>query len=184
MKIKRLLDIKKISKSNNYNFSQLATSGEIELETKIQELTSLLETTHLTKDQIRHYQSRISQAFENAVFSENPIKPFEKLDQNHNLSREELLDGFEKLLSQNQIDSELGRKYIRKNAFQKIIVCLIATVLIAAGFAMIIMPAPPSFELFTIFYFNPNDGVTVMDLVSLLIILSGVFLFVLTFSKK
>lgn len=183
MKIKRLLDIKKISKNSTYNFSPNSTA-EINLENKIQELILLLESTHLTRDQIKTYQNRISNAFENAVHSSNPIKPFTKLNRNQNLSREELLDDFERLLSQNQIDSNIGKKYIRKNALQKFVVCLIATVLIAAGFAMIIMPAPPSFELFTIFYFNPNDGVTVMDLVSLLIILSGVFLFVLTFSKK
>jgi hypothetical protein len=61
---------------------------------------------------------------------------------------------------------------------------ILAILLIVVGFAMIIMPAPPSFELFTVFYFTVNDGVTVMDLVSLLIIFGGVLMFVLNFNKK
>lgn len=183
MKIKRLLEIKKVSKDTTYTFSENEV-GQIELETKIQELISLLETAQLSKKQIKSYQSRIAEAFENAISSDNPIKPFKMLDQDETLSREELLDGFEKLLSENQIDSNIGRVIQRRNTLQKIIVGLIGTVLIAAGFAMIIMPAPPSFELFTIFYFSYEDGVTVMDLVSLLIVLSGVFLLVQTFTKK
>lgn len=183
MKIKRLLEIKKVSKDTTYTFHE-NRGGQIELETKVQELIFLLERAQLSKKQIKTYQSRISQALENTITSENSIKPFKMLDQDETLSREELLDGFEKLLSENQIDSNIGRVIKRKNTLQKIIVSLIATVLIAAGFAMIIMPAPPSFELFTIFYFNHDDGVTVMDLVSLLIVLSGVFLFVQTFNKK
>lgn len=183
MKIKRLLEIKKVSKDTTYTFHE-NEGGHIELETKVQELLSLFERAQLSKKQIRTYQSRISQALENTITSESPIKAFKMLDQDETLSREELLDGFEKLLSENQIDSNIGRVIKRRNTLQKIIVSLIATVLIATGFAMIIMPAPPSFEIFTIFYFNHNDGVTVMDLISLLIVLSGVFLFVQTFNKK
>lgn len=47
--------------------------------------------------------------------------------------------------------------------------------MIIMGFGMIIIPAPPFFEMFTIFYFNRNDGITIMDLISLLIILAGVY---------
>jgi hypothetical protein len=183
VKIKRLLEIKKVSKDTTYIFKENGV-GQIELETKIQELITLLEKAKLTRKQIRNYESRISQAFEKTIAPDNPITPFARLDLDETLSREELLDGFEKLLSENQIDSNMGRTIKRKDTIQKILVSLIATVLIAAGFSMIIMPAPPSFELFTIFYFNHDDGVTVMDLVSLLIVLSGVFLFVQTFSKK
>jgi hypothetical protein len=47
--------------------------------------------------------------------------------------------------------------------------------MIIMGFGMIIIPAPPFFEMFTIYYFNQNDGITVMDLISLLIILAGIY---------
>jgi hypothetical protein len=50
--------------------------------------------------------------------------------------------------------------------------------------AMIIMPAPPYFEMFTVFYFNDNDGVTIMDIISLLIVFTGVYLFLNAVLKK
>ena len=56
--------------------------------------------------------------------------------------------------------------------------------MITLGMGMIIMPAPPYFEMFTIFYFNPNDGVTIMDLISLLIVFTGVYLLVSSLLKK
>lgn len=37
---------------------------------------------------------------------------------------------------------------------------IIALLLILLGFGMIIMPAPHYFEMFTLFYLNPNDGFT------------------------
>jgi hypothetical protein len=46
------------------------------------------------------------------------------------------------------------------------------------------MPAPPYFEMFTIFYFNQNDGVTLMDLIALLIVFTGVYLFLSSVLKK
>jgi hypothetical protein len=100
------------------------------------------------------------------------------------MSREDLLEGLEKLLSENQIDSKISRSYLRRHTLQKVIMFIISVLLIVFGFAMIVMPAPPSFEIFTVYYFNINDGVTVMDLLSLLIIFGGVLLFVLNFNKK
>jgi hypothetical protein len=183
VKIKRLLDIKKISGPGSYNF-RVTQTDHADLEIKIQELITILETARLNKTQLRNYQDRISKALEKSVFPENPVKPFDDLNSENNMSREELLDGFEILLTQTQIDSNISRDYIRRNTVRKIIIGLISIVLVCLGFAMIIMPAPPSFELFTIFYISHDDGVTVMDLISLLIILSGVFLFVQNFNRK
>ena len=183
MKIKRLLDVRKIYKTKTYHFLEVSAS-HLELEKKVQELITLIGDSKLSAAEIKNYQNLISRAFRQASLPEDPIKPFTILNQDRNLSREELLDGLETLLAENKIDSKVSRKYLRNNLFQKIVLCLIGLILILTGFAMIIMPAPPSFEIFTVFYFNPNDGVTVMDLVSLLIILSGVFLFILNFNKK
>ena len=64
----------------------------------------------------------------------------------------------------------------RKNqGFSRIIKSVISILLITLGFAMIILPAPPYFEVFTIFYFNEQDGFTLMDLISLLVVFSGVY---------
>ena len=181
MKIKRLHEVKETLKSDSENSQK---TGSAELELKIQELIVILNQSVLDNDQIKNYQGRISDAFQKSQSSSDLIQPFKELNEENNLSREELLDSLEKLLVTNKIDSNVSRKYLRQQTFQKLLLCFIAVILIVTGFAMIIMPAPPSFELFTVFYFNSNDGVTIMDLVSLLIILSGVFLFVLNFNKK
>jgi hypothetical protein len=81
------------------------------------------------------------------------------------------------------VDSKMSKKYLRGERISKFFLVLISLVLIMLGFAMIIMPAPPYFEMFTIFYFNPQDGVTLMDVISLLIILTGVYLLVKSIYK-
>lgn len=66
---------------------------------------------------------------------------------------------------------------------KKIILRIIAVLLVIIGLALIVVPAPsPVFEIATLYYFNPNDGITIMDLVALVIILSGVYIFIHTFS--
>lgn len=60
---------------------------------------------------------------------------------------------------------------------------VISLLLITLGFAMIVMPAPPYFEMYTIFYFNANDGFTLMDLISLIIVFCGIFTLIMTMQK-
>jgi len=52
--------------------------------------------------------------------------------------------------------------------------------MITLGFAMIILPTPASFEIYTIYYFNHNDGFTVMDLISLIIVFCGIYTLITT----
>ncbi|MDB5210671.1 MAG: hypothetical protein JWQ30_1498 [Sediminibacterium sp.] len=61
---------------------------------------------------------------------------------------------------------------------------IISLLFITLGLAMIIMPTPASFEMYTIFYFNENDGFTLMDLISLMIVFCGVFTLIMTMSKR
>ena len=61
---------------------------------------------------------------------------------------------------------------------------IISLLLITLGFAMIVLPAPPYFEMYTIFYFNESDGFTLMDLISLLVVFCGVFTLMTTMLKK
>lgn len=159
-------------------------SGESALAQKVAELIQLIEQSDVDGHTSRQYQKEIEDAFERSAQAQKKIAPFKELDQDNTLSREELLEGLEKLLAENQIDSRIVAKKRGGNAVQKGVMFIISILLIAFGFAMIIMPAPPSFEIFTVYYFNANDGVTVMDLVSLLIIFGGVLMFVLNFNKK
>lgn len=151
---------------------------------KVAELILVIEQSDIDEHSSRQFQKEITEAFERSAQTQKKIAPFKELDQENNLSREELLEGLEKLLAENQIDSRITAKKKSGHAIQKGVMFMLSILLIAFGFAMIIMPAPPSFEIFTVFYFNANDGVTVMDLVSLLIIFGGVLMFVLNFNKK
>lgn len=153
------------------------------LDKKVAELIEAIELSDVDPQHSRQYQKQIADAFERSAATRKKLAPFRELDQDNNLSREELLEGLEKLLAENQFDSRINAPK-RGGIVQKGVMFILAILLIIFGFAMIIMPAPPSFELFTVYYFNINDGVTIMDLVSLLIIFGGVLLFVLNFNKK
>lgn len=153
------------------------------VEKKVAELIEAIEQSGVDSHQSHHYQKQITDAFERSAAIQKRIAPFKELDQDNNLSREELLEGLEKLLAENQFDSRMNAPESGK-LVQKGVMFIVSLLLIIVGFAMIIMPAPPSFELFTVYYFNINDGVTIMDLVSLLIIFGGVLMFVINFNKK
>jgi hypothetical protein len=154
------------------------------IEEKVEELIKAILANPVDNRRSKIYQQRISDAFKKVVTSPKQFKQFNALHHDNNLSREELLDELGKILSETDIDSNQSRSILRQNAVRRVTLFIVSILLIVTGFAMIIMPAPPSFEMFTVFYFNPNDGVTIMDLVSLLIIFGGVFLFVLNFGKK
>jgi hypothetical protein len=183
VKINRLLDKSKISDSNP---EHLASNGPeiILLDNKIQELIDVIGTCRLESHHAKQYEQKIAKAFQKSVSVARQLAPYQSLDQDNNLSREELLEGLEKLLSETTIDSKMTRSYLHRNTAQKIVMFILSILLIALGFAMIIMPAPPSFEIFTVFHINKNDGVTIMDLVSLLVIFGGVLMFILNFNKK
>ena len=183
VKLPRLQDIKRISASKPGSPIPGETENSL-LDSKVKELIDVIGQSSVSNKIAKNYQQQIAAAFQNSRFSAKQLSPYDALDQNNSLSREELLEGLEKLLSETKIDSNISKNYLRKNAVQKIILFILAILLIVVGFAMIIMPAPPSFEIFTVFYFNANDGVTIMDLVSLLVIFCGVLLFVLNFNKK
>ena len=167
--------------------AQTVTSFENDptsLEEKVDELIRVIKATDVDCKKSGLYQQRIADAFAHSGNSSKPFAAYEALPTDNSLSRAELLDELEKVLFENEINSEQSKTFLKKNAVHKASLFVIATLLITTGFAMIIMPAPPSFELFTVFYFNASDGVTIMDLVSLLVIFGGVFLFVLNLGKK
>lgn len=154
------------------------------IEKKVTELVGLLNQTEIEDVKARRFEKQISEAFKNNMSHRNQIKSFQHLAGEKNLSRMELLEGMDELLSQSTLDSQSGKKYLTQRLLKQVVICLIGVTLIVTGFAMIIMPAPPSFEIFTVFYFNHDDGITIMDLISLTIILSGVLLFIVSVNKN
>ena len=151
------------------------------LELKADELVVLLRKGVVDPGRIKAVQQKLIHALDEASLPQK-IEAFKELDTEQD--RLELLNGFEYLLSQHQLDSNVSKKYITQERVKKSIVVIIGIIMITLGMAMIIMPAPPYFEMFTVFYFNDNDGVTIMDIISLLIVFTGVYLFLSSVLKK
>jgi magnesium-transporting ATPase (P-type) len=82
------------------------------------------------------------------------------------------------MLTNFQLQSPDAKKFRLARRLSRIIRLLVALLLILLGFGMIIMPAPEYFEMFTLFYLNPNDGVTIMDIISLIVAFTGISLLI------
>jgi hypothetical protein len=152
-----------------------------QIDAKVSELVELLRKNRLDKTHTQQIQQRINKAIEEASFPES-LEAFKELDNRHD--RLDLMDDLELLLSQHQLDSKKSKRYLYREKFNRSIVAIIGIIMITLGMGMIIMPAPPYFEMFTLFYFNPNDGVTIMDVISLLIVFTGVYLLSTSFMKR
>jgi hypothetical protein len=154
------------------------------IDTKLDELVKLLAQSDIDSEKVKQIRGKVNDALDKAGTYREEINAFKQIDDYDTDSRANLLDEFSVLLANHQVDSAMSKKYLRGERVTRIVLAAIGLVLIMLGFAMIIMPAPPYFEMFTIFYFNPQDGVTLMDVISLLIILSGVYLLVKAIYKQ
>lgn len=158
------------------------TTSEAELlEQKADELVALLQKRGIDAKLAKAIQQKINKAIDEASLPKT-IEAFKGLDAGQN--RLNLLNDFEMLLSQHQLDTDVSKQYLNNERLKKTVVSIMGVIMITLGMAMIIMPAPPYFEMFTIFHFNPNDGVTLMDLIALLIVFAGVYLFLNALLKK
>lgn len=126
---------------------------------KADELIDLLSKSYIDDKTSAELQYRLKQAIKDAGYTD------EQANKND----------FSILLSAPQNNSHLIRRYLQGESIQKFVLIGLSVVMIILGLGMIIMPAPPFFEMFTIFYFNKDDGITVMDLISLIIILAGIY---------
>lgn len=158
------------------------TTSEAELlEQKADELVALIQKGVVDAKRAKAIQQKINKAIDEASLPKT-IEAFKELDAGQD--RLGLLNDFEMLLSQHQLDTNVSKQYLNHERIKKTVVAIIGVTMITLGMAMIIMPAPPYFEMFTIFHFNPNDGVTLMDLIALLIVFTGVYLFLNALLKK
>lgn len=145
---------------------QVITDAEL-LEAKANELVALLKSGAIDADHAKIIQQKINKAFKKYdTIPPEPQSDLELLLSAHQLQKATIKDRY---------DFETIKKYL---------LVIIGAVMITLGMAMIIMPAPPYFEMFTIYHFNANDGVTLMDLIALVIVFTGVYLFLSALSKK
>lgn len=155
-----------------------------DLDAQLDDYIKLLEKSDLDSLKAKHIREKFERAVDHATQNHQKVHSFQSPDPSDQLSRMQMLDSMQILLSNNDLNSKDARKYLLQIRIKKVVMGLISLLLVVLGFAMIIMPAPPSFEMFTIFYFTPDDGVTLMDLISLLIVLSGIYLLIRTVFVK
>ena len=125
---------------------------------KLDELVDLLNDSNLSNEAAREIQTK----FERALKISNPAGT----------------SSADRLLFIDNLDKNRQRKHSVIRAIGTILKVIISLLLILLGFGMIIMPAPPYFEMFTLFYINQNDGITIMDVISLLVVFIGIYLLI------
>lgn len=164
---------------NLVNFNNMQ---EVSVEDKLNDFIKTLNKTDIRADYVKSLQSKFNKAIDNKLNETELIQEFKKVDDDQ-LSRLEKLDKIESILKHNYIDTKVAKSVSVRRFTEMIIPVLIGIVMLTLGLAMIILPAPPYFEMFTIFYFSENDGFTLMDLISLIIVLTGVFTIIKSYFK-
>ena len=77
-----------------------------------------------------------------------------------------------------------NRKLNRRIYLYRLFRIITSVLLILLGFALIVIPLPGSMEIVTIFNFNDQDGFTLMDLISLIIVFTGIYTLITTQRKN
>jgi ABC-type multidrug transport system fused ATPase/permease subunit len=154
-----------------------------ELIEKLNDFMTLLSESKLDSNSLLSMKSKINTSLDNMINHENVIKEIQEVSDS-DLDKLEQLNQLEFILNNNFIDSKQTKEHSFQDRLKRIVRIIIGFLFVTLGFAMIIMPAPPYFEMFTIFYFNQNDGVTLMDLISLIIILTGFYIVITTFTNR
>lgn len=88
------------------------------------------------------------------------------------------IDEFILFFEKNQFDSSNVEQFIRRFRIRKILKKIFGFVLIIFALAVIIIPLPRYLEIATLFYFNPDDGITVSDVIALILLLVGIILLI------
>ena len=171
--------------ANNQNGSPNAASElVVAVEQKIDEVAFLLNGQRLNDAAIQSFRKKFDSALQNCEAGEKAIDAFKVIDEKTDASREELLDEFTTLLLSNKVDSRAAGKYLQAKKISNLLLILIALAMVTLGIAMIIIPAPPYFEMFTIYNFTRDDGITLMDVISGIIVLIGLYILTRTLYKK
>lgn len=168
-------------KANNIK-DDTVTDAEVEIaiEQKLNEVAVLLNGHQLDGEKLKYFQQKFSSTLQSCSTGTEAIEAFKVIDNEEDASRDELLNQFSTLLLSNKVDSRAAGKYLKAKRVNNFVVIMIALAMVTLGLAMIVIPAPPYFEMFTIYYFTPNDGITLMDVISCIIILIGIYLLIRT----
>ena len=169
------------SKKEFSKFSQGAGLEYEQIHKKMDEFLVLLSEAQPDNALLQELQIKFNSALRSASGS-TALEPYKRMK--NNFLTEEADSELGQLLVMNNLDKKTQKKVVIWQLISKVLRIFIALLLILLGFGMIIMPAPPYFEMFTLFYLNPNDGVTIMDVISLIVAFIGLYLLVSVFTKR
>ena len=91
----------------------------------------------------------------------------------HMLDKNKEIEDFIIFLENNSFDSENVREYLMKLKLKVIFNKSIGIILVLLSITLIVLPLPGWIEIATIYYFNINDGITISDIVALMILVIG-----------
>lgn len=165
-------------------------------EEKLDDLIMLLEASDLNTEELETYSKKLDTIIEKK--KQDKFEPFYEISSTENKSREELIDRFEFLLETTEFDSDEAMKVYNESKPKSFVKIIIGILFILLGFSMIILPAPKYFEMYTIFYFDSLEslglntyslglkghGITVMDIISVIIIFFGIYIILSTKQKN
>lgn len=154
----------------------------ISLEEKLDELIVLLNNSDLDTENIKKIQATFNDAIEKKLNNKELVEEIKEVSM-LNIDNIEKLSQLEVLLNNNYIDSRQAKKIKYKESIAKVIQATVGFLMVTLGFAMVVLPAPPYFEMFTIFHFTHDDGFTLMDLISLIIIGTGIYVVIKSYTK-
>lgn len=172
------------NQNSKKEFSKSAQDRNIEyaqIHNKMDELVGLISRTEPDNTLLQELQIKFNSAIRSAADS-TALEPYKRMK--NNIMSEDTDSEFGQLLLMNNLDKSAQKKLATWQIIGMVVRVIIALLLILLGFGMIIMPAPPYFEMFTLFYLNPNDGVTIMDVISLIVAFIGVYLLISTLAKR
>ncbi len=172
------------NQNNSEEFSKSTHSKKIEyaqIHGKMDELVGMLSKTEADNTLLQELQVKFNAALRSAADS-TALEPYKRLK--NNIISDEADSELGQLLFMNNLDKPAQKRLASWQIIGVVLRVIIALLLVLLGFGMIIMPAPPYFEMFTLFYLSPNDGVTIMDVISLIVAFIGIYLLVSTLSRR
>jgi hypothetical protein len=170
-----------INSEGSSQFSMPENSEINQIHKKLDELILLLSQSEPDNTLLQELQIKFNAALRSAADS-TALEPYKRIK--NNFIKEEADSELGQLLLMDNLDKNAQRKLATGQIIGLVVRVIIALLLVLLGFGMIIMPAPPYFEMFTLFYLNPNDGVTIMDVISLIVAFIGIYLLVSTLTKR
>ena len=153
----------------------------VSIEKKLNELIFLLEKSDIDTSLVKRLQAKFNSAVEKVQVTSKELVLFKALD-NVQYSRRILVDNLENLLQTHEIDSQFSQNLLLADRGKRISIMLVSIIMITLGFALIIMPVSSYFERFILFNLDDNN-VSLMDVISLLVVFSGVYLFITSIMK-